>query len=196
MQRRRNLRSSPLARTRGRSTTPRIIMAELVFQPDRIALKAKAFAPHVRLRAAMRKVLLVILAMLLSSCGKLNEITDPGNGSGGGQAPPDPAATFSRVQSQVFAPTCAVVGCHDRIARQQGLQLTSDVSYANIVGRPSTEVPSLSRVAPGDPENSYLYRKLTGVGITGDRMPQGGPFLSASDLALVRDWIRRGAPND
>ena len=30
------------------------------------------------------------------------------------------------------------------------------------------------RVAPVDPANSYLYRKITGAGITGDRMPQGG----------------------
>ena len=55
---------------------------------------------------------------------------------------------------------------------------------------------SLKRVAPGDPTNSYLYRKITGVGITGDRMPQGGPYLSDAQIALVRDWIRRGAPND
>ena len=54
----------------------------------------------------------------------------------------------------------------------------------------------LSRVQPGDFSNSYLYRKIIGQGITGDRMPQGGPYLSAAQTKLVRDWIRRGAPND
>jgi hypothetical protein len=61
---------------------------------------------------------------------------------------------------------------------------------------PSTENPSLNRITPGDAPNSYLYRKITGVGITGDRMPQGGPVLNDAQIALVRDWIRRGAPND
>ena len=74
--------------------------------------------------------------------------------------------------------------------------LTPDVAYAQIVGVPSIEVPSVQRVKPGDATNSYMYRKITGVGITGDRMPQGGPFLTDAQMALVRDWIRRGAPND
>ena len=50
--------------------------------------------------------------------------------------------------------------------------------------------------APNDPANSYLYRKIAGAGITGDRMPQGGPYLTDAQTKLVRDWIRRGAPND
>lgn len=74
--------------------------------------------------------------------------------------------------------------------------LTNDRAYAQIVGVDSKQMPSLKRVAPGDATNSYLYRKITGVGITGDRMPQGGPYLSDEQIALVRDWIRRGAPND
>ena len=142
---------------------------------------------------AMRKLQLVILALLFLSCGKLNEITDPGGGNG---TIPDPNATFTRVQSQVFSPTCTQLGCHDRIARQEGLQLTSDQAYSSLIGRASVQMPSLQRVQPNDPDNSYLYRKLTGVGITGARMPQGLPHLSPADLALVRDWIRRGAPND
>jgi MFS family permease len=67
---------------------------------------------------------------------------------------------------------------------------------ANTVGVASIEMPQLLRVAPSDPSNSYLYRKITGAGITGDRMPQGGPYLTDAQIKLVRDWIRRGAPND
>jgi len=44
-------------------------------------------------------------------------------------------------------------------------------------------------------ESSYSG-KITGAGITGDRMPQGGPYLTDAQIKLVRDWIRRGAPND
>ena len=74
--------------------------------------------------------------------------------------------------------------------------LSAGRAYANTVGVASVEVPSLQRITPGDPTNSYLYRKITGAGITGDRMPLQQPPLSEDKIALVRDWIRRGAPND
>lgn len=143
----------------------------------------------------MRLRFILFSVVLLTSCGKLTELpTSPTDTSGGG-TPPDPTATFTRVKTDVL-PTCQAVGCHGRIAPQENLTLTNDLAYQQSVGVPSVEEPSLRRVAPGDPNNSYLYRKLTGVGITGDRMPQGGPFLSDAQIALVRDWIRRGAPND
>jgi hypothetical protein len=57
-------------------------------------------------------------------------------------------------------------------------------------------MPQVLRIAPGDPAASYLYRKITGAGITGERMPLGLPPLTDAQQRLVRDWIRRGAPND
>ncbi len=140
----------------------------------------------------MRRVVFSIL-FLLCACGKLKELpTDPGLGS----EPIDPTATFTRVQNEIFTPTCGAIGCHDPLGRQEGQILTVGRAYASTVGVPSTEMPSLLRVAPNDPANSYLYRKITGAGITGDRMPQGGPYLTDAQTKLVRDWIRRGAPND
>ena len=141
----------------------------------------------------MRKLLLVFI-LILASCGKLKEL--PTSADGGGGDPIDETATFTRVQNEIFTPTCAAIGCHDPLGQQQGLVLTSGQAYAHIVGKPSTEMPALSRVTPSDANNSYLYRKITGSGITGDRMPQGGPYLNDAQLKLVRDWIRRGAPND
>ena len=135
----------------------------------------------------------LVTALLLTACGKLKTPTEPLLGGG---PPPDPTATFTRVQNEIFSPTCAQLGCHDRLAKQENQQLTAGVAYSQTVGHPSVEMPTLLRVAPGDPANSYLYRKITGAGITGDRMPQGGPFLSDAQINLVRDWIRRGAPND
>jgi len=139
-----------------------------------------------------RKSILVCI-LFLAGCGKLKELpTEPG----GGGEPIDPTATFSRIQTEIFSPTCAAIGCHDPLGRQQGMILASGRAYAMIVGVQSTEMPSLHRIEPGDPANSYLYRKILGVGITGDRMPQGGPYLSDAQIKLIRDWIRRGAPND
>ena len=140
----------------------------------------------------MRSRLLAISAVfLLAACGKLNELpTGPGN-----EPPPDPSATFTRIKTEIL-PTCGAPGCHGRIAPQHGMILEPDRAYAMIVSVPSVENPSLHRIEPGSPQNSYLYRKIIGVGITGDRMPQGGPYLNDAEIALIRDWIRRGAPND
>src|SRR3954462_18454 len=108
----------------------------------------------------MRKLSLVFI-ILLASCGKLNELpTEPGAGDGGD--PIDETATFTRVQNEVFTPTCAAIGCHDPLGQQQGLVLTSGRSYASTVGKQSTEVTSLQIVTPSDYANSYLYRKVTG----------------------------------
>jgi len=142
----------------------------------------------------MRKLVLVFI-VLVTGCGKLKELpTAPGDGGGGD--PIDQTATFTRVQNEIFTPTCAAIGCHDPLGQQQGLILTPGRAYASTVGKQSTEVTSLQIVTPSDYANSYMYRKVTGSGITGDRMPQGGPYLNDAQLKLIRDWIRRGAPND
>jgi hypothetical protein len=140
----------------------------------------------------MRKLSIALFVLSLAGCGKLVEITAPG---GGNDEPVDPTATFTRVQTEVL-PNCTGIGCHHTLGSQQNLVLLPGQSYDNIVNRPSEQMPSLRRVNPGDFANSYLYRKIVGSGITGDRMPQGGPYLNDAQIKLVRDWIRRGAPND
>ena len=140
----------------------------------------------------MRSTLIVTALCLLTACGELKTPTSP---DGGGD-PIDPSATFTRVQNEVFTPTCAVIGCHDPLGQSSQMVLTQGQAYGQIVNRPSVEMTSLMRVQPNDPASSYLYRKITGAGITGERMPLGGPPLSAAQIDLVRNWIRRGAPND
>ena len=58
----------------------------------------------------------------------------------------------------------------------------------------SAEVPSLKRVLPGDPANSYVVHKVEGTQTVGQRMPLGGPFLDQTTINQVRSWIsgRRG----
>ena len=109
--------------------------------------------------------------------------------------PPDPSATFSRVQREVLTPSCALSGCHAGSSPVLGLSLEAGRSYRLLVGVPSVET-SLLRVSPGLPNDSYLVVKLRADGaILGGRMPPGAP-LAASQTSLVTDWIRRGAPND
>lgn len=104
------------------------------------------------------------------------------------------APTFGQVQ-QVFTQSCALSGCHAGSAPQQGMNLSVGVAYANIVNVPSSEMPSLDRIEPDDPDNSYLVRKIEGTGLQG-RMPLGGAPLSQQTIQLIRDWVSAGAPNN
>ena len=111
---------------------------------------------------------------------------------------PSPLASYTRVQNEVFTPKCALSGCHLGPASlaQEGLVLTSDVAYDNVVMVRANQNSSIFRVTPGDPANSYLWRKITaGQPIIGDRMPQTGS-ITEGERQLVTDWILRGAPRD
>ena len=112
------------------------------------------------------------------------------------EPPPDPNATFTRVQNQVLTANCVIAGCHAALGAQQGMNLSPGAAYINIVRVPSAERPDLHRIEPGDPDRSYLVKKLRGdPDITGLRMPNGGT-LTPAEIQLVIDWVRRGAPND
>ena len=97
-----------------------------------------------RLRARSIAILLFLFA---AACGELKTPTSPL----GGGPPPDPSATFTRVQNEVFTPSCATLACHDPLGQQSQMVLTAGRSYASIVGVASVEMPSLQRVAPNDP---------------------------------------------
>lgn len=104
-------------------------------------------------------------------------------------------ADFESIQANVFTPICTV--CHIGAAAPQGLRLDSSDSYNLLVGIPSTEVPSILRVAPGDPDDSYLIQKLEGHAAVGARMPFGGPYLPDATIAVIAQWITNGAlPGD
>jgi len=99
--------------------------------------------------------------------------------------------TFTSIQQEVFTPTCAITGCHNGSERPN---LSSGVAYNNIVNVQSTQ--SSDYVEPGDPDNSYLYRKITGVNISGVLMPRGGSRLSEAVVDSIRIWIENGALNN
>jgi PKD repeat protein len=112
-------------------------------------------------------------------------------GGGGG------AATFTAVQQQIFTQSCAFSGCHGGSSPAEGMDLRAGAAYGEIVNVRSSQMSSLDRIEPSDPDSSYLYLKVTGdSSISGSRMPRGGSALSQELLDLLRDWIERGAPND
>ena len=148
----------------------------------------------------MRRFLLsgvCALAMVSTGCDeKLSSITGP---------TPNLAPTFSSIQQTIFSASdpsgrLACVQCHSDQGRTQtgNLLLTEVRSYQQLVGRGSTGKPGEVLVIPGDPDNSYLIKKLEGASdIVGVRMPRSnGPFLSEGQMRVIRRWIAEGAANN
>lgn len=105
----------------------------------------------------------------------------------------DAAPTFVDVQDRVLRPWCGFSSCHGD-SGAGGLVLDDDEAEAALVSAASTAV-DLPRVAPGDPEGSYLYRLISECepevdGVTARHMPAGAPtLLDPTLIALVRAWI-------
>jgi len=136
--------------------------------------------------------LLIAGCLAVTGCGDEKRLpTEP-------TTEPPADATFTRVQAEVFTPKCALSGCHmgPASAAQEGMVLAAGSAYDNIVMVRSNQNPSLFRIAPGDPANSYLVRKITPfTDIIGDHMPQTGSITDAQ-RRLVTQWVVRGAPRD
>lgn len=114
------------------------------------------------------------------------------NGRPAGEPSGPLVAEFASIQEHVFTPICT--GCHAGAGAPLGLRLTEDAAYAALVNAPSVEVPSLRRVAPGNPAASYMLQKISGTAAVGGRMPLGAPPLSPDMIAAIQQWIADGAP--
>ena len=143
----------------------------------------------------------ILLACLLSVAAvgcdeKLSTVTGP---------TPQLEPTFTSIQRDIFgardlAGRQACTDCHSDVGRNPsgGLVLLGGRAHEQLVGRASSGKPGAIRVIPGDPDNSYIIRKLEGApDIVGVRMPRGnGPFLTDGQILVIRRWIQLGAPNN
>lgn len=101
--------------------------------------------------------------------------------------------SFSADIQPIFTNNCALSGCHAPPAPQRGLDLSAGSAYTAIVDVDAEEV-MLKRIAPGNPDDSYLIRKLEGgPDIVGAQMPFGAPPLAAGLIQQIRDWTAAGA---
>jgi len=129
---------------------------------------------------------------------------------GGEEAGPDPCApaappTLSDNVAPLFAENCALSGCHGaRPEAELSLGGAPAAIHGMIVGVASVTAPELPRVAPGDPDGSFLVRKLEGSfddlacvdDDCGVRMPKAADRLRAECIETVRAWIEAGALED
>ena len=101
------------------------------------------------------------------------------------------AATFTRIQTEVFDVSCVSSTCHDAVNPAAALSLVTGVSHGNLVNQAAGGGGTL--VIPTDPDNSVLVGRIEGT-IT-PQMPIGG-VLGASLQQLVRDWVANGAQDN
>src|SRR5688500_2185542 len=142
-------------------------------------------------------IVIVFLGMTAAGCDEsLETLAGP---------TPNLTPTFSSIQRDIFEasdssgrPSCS--SCHNPNGgafRSVGLDLSTAGSYDSLVGVVSRQKAGVLRVAPGDPDNSYLLHKLeVRTDIIGGRMPLRGPFLSDGQIAIIRRWIETGARRD
>lgn len=90
---------------------------------------------------------------------------------------------------------CAI--CHLTGNEAGNMALHPNGAYASLVSVKSIEVPTMMRVKPGDPDNSYLIAKIEGKHIDkggkGARMPFGAAPLPQDQIDLFRAWVKAGA---
>ena len=144
------------------------------------------------MRSRPAREVLVLAALLLAGCGDVKSPTEPS------AAPEGPAFTFSQIQAQIFTPNCVKAGCHDAATASNDMVLEVGQAYGQIVNRPAVGNSSLDRIEPGDPERSYLIKKLRGdPDITGAQMPLDNPgSLTQQQMDGLVGWVLAGAPNN
>jgi len=108
--------------------------------------------------------------------------------------------TWTSIYMRLILPLCGV-RCHGagppdyRDTTRLDLS-TQRVAYDQMVGVAATGNTCAgggSHVLPGDSGNSLLLNLMGSYPRCGVRMPQGGPFLTDTQLAVVAEWIDAGA---
>jgi hypothetical protein len=139
---------------------------------------------------SLHGISVIVLGALLGACAGNGDGLDE-NGRPIGETPPPGDDPFTTIQQTIFTPICTT--CHAGAQAPVGLRLEDGVSYTMLVDVPSAQVPGLRRVAPGDPDNSYLVHKVEGTAAVGRRMPLGLSPLDQEQIDLIRQWIAAGA---
>lgn len=139
------------------------------------------------------------VSRLIAVVGWVAGVACAGDGTGLDEFEGDGAVTLEDVEP-ILTGNCAVSGCHTGANPAQGMNLGAGQTFSNVVNVVSRELPSMNRVTPNQPDNSYLVHKIQGthldVGGSGVRMPLGRSPLSQGQIDLIRAWIEAGAQSN
>lgn len=102
------------------------------------------------------------------------------------------APPLVRVKDEIDQTCSSPDGCHGGGAG--GMGLSPNDPFGAMINVASSEIPSLKRVLPGDPEHSYVYLKVACEGGIVDKcMPLSSGFDPRVEQ-MFHDWIEAGAP--
>lgn len=139
-------------------------------------------------------IFIFCLIAVMGSCGDSSTGTNGGgggNGRNGGDDPPPDEPTFENVLD-IFNSSCGGSGCHIG-ERTNGVRLDS---YDNVMESEGVQYGERV-VQEGDGDGSPLVDKIESDNPEyGERMPEGGPFLSDDEIELIKEWIDEGAENN
>lgn len=128
---------------------------------------------------------LVGIALLASAC--------PGSIDNPDDFPELPECTDDDFNAEeLFATSCGTSSCHDGADPTRGnLDLISPGVFERLEGVASHECGDFLRVDPAEPDNSFLFLKITGRQGPGcgQRMPQVS-FLTNTQISCLQRWIR------
>ena len=150
-------------------------------------IKKGIFAPRLLVIAGLISMTLLIYKELDSQEKKVTADTSKKSAE---------SISFSQQIQPILTKNCATEDCHMGPKPAKKLDLSEGKAYQNIVNIASREAPKLKIVAPGKPQASYLYDKLTGNQDEGDRMPSGKKALPKAEIELIKKWILAGATGD
>ena len=143
---------------------------------------------------------------LIDQCEEMHELGNarPLENQDAGPAPTE-TGVFATEVAPTFSSYCGGSVCHGADSPTLGLALAGtrpSIVREGLVGQPASE-SALSLVEPGQPEQSWLYLKLTGnfAGIDCNTsrctsMPPAGTRPSDEEIERIRAWIAAGATAD
>lgn len=147
-----------------------------------------------RLKKLMKRVSVILLLSLTACGGGTGDGLDKNGFELSDKKLPPLEPTLSSIQANVFSVSCALPGCHIPGVAPNGLSLDSVATSAKlIINVDAFEAPGIKRVAPFDPDNSYIIHKVEGT--APPKMPLGNdrPPLTPEVIAVIRQWISNGA---
>ena len=139
-------------------------------------------------------ILILFFAIIISGCEHVSNNEDVGCDTPFVESD-FPASTISfqtHVAPILANNSCSSQFCHGNADAPPSNFLVLDA--ISILG-PGNEAAQLEtcNVIRGNPDDSYLIKKLLGTAQIGERMPLGGDAISAADLNTIRLWITEGA---
>lgn len=131
------------------------------------------------------RYLLVILVVAAAAAGCSDMGVAPVTQTTPTTPPPTGTVSFAKQVLPIFQR----YGCESCHGGSGGLVVTSVASLL-------TGGLHGAAIVAGQADNSNLIKKVSVSPPFGSRMPQGGPYLPDSTIAVIRTWINEGAQNN